>query len=120
MVPERAPRIPRLSISQRTPSSTSTIVASQVTPTKDSKETKNAGYQVGPEQFTYSVTRWVRIRRRFQDVFSEFFGTFIFLLFSFGVTAQVTLSKSTKGDYLALCFGWGYIQSRQCLDEANC
>jgi aquaglyceroporin related protein len=29
------------------------------------------------------------------------------LLFSFGVTAQVSLSESKKGDYVALCLGWG-------------
>ena len=50
---------------------------------------------------------WTRIRSRYQNAFSEFFGTFIFLLFSFGVTAQVVLSESKKGDYTSLCLGWG-------------
>jgi hypothetical protein len=50
---------------------------------------------------------WSRIRSRHRNAFSEFFGTFIFLLFSFGVTAQVVLSESKKGDYTTLCLGWG-------------
>jgi len=50
---------------------------------------------------------WSSIRSRYQNAFSEFMGTFIFLLFSFGVTAQVVLSSSTKGDYTTLCLGWG-------------
>ncbi|KAF2431220.1 putative aquaglyceroporin [Tothia fuscella] len=50
---------------------------------------------------------WSRIRTKNQNAFSEFFGTFIFLLFSFGVTAQVVLSDSKNGDYTTLCLGWG-------------
>ncbi|KAF2667278.1 aquaporin, partial [Microthyrium microscopicum] len=42
-----------------------------------------------------------------QQAVSEFFGTFVFLLFSLGVIAQVVLSKTTKGDYTTLCLGWG-------------
>jgi hypothetical protein len=50
---------------------------------------------------------WSRIRHQNQNAFSEFFGTFIFLLFSFGVTAQVVLGEGKKGDYTTLCLGWG-------------
>jgi hypothetical protein len=88
----------RITISQRTASETSTVIA-----TPPLKEFENQILDFAPER----AALWVRIRRQFQDAFSEFFGTFIFLLFSFGVTAQVTLSESTKGDYVALCLGWG-------------
>jgi hypothetical protein len=52
---------------------------------------------------------WSRIRHHMLPYFSEFLGTFVFLLFSFGVTAQVVLSESKKGDYTTLCLGWGYV-----------
>jgi len=42
-----------------------------------------------------------------QDAFSEFFGTFIFLVFSLGVNAQVVLSDGTKGNWTSVCLGWG-------------
>lgn len=54
---------------------------------------------------------WSRIRHKNQNAFSEFFGTFIFLLFSFGCTAQYVLAEGKKGDYTTLCLGWGYVYS---------
>jgi len=50
---------------------------------------------------------WARIREYFQDGFSEFFGTMVLVLFGDGVVAQVVLSKSTKGDYQSISWGWG-------------
>ncbi|KAM5344221.1 hypothetical protein ACJ41O_012758 [Fusarium nematophilum] len=50
---------------------------------------------------------WSRIRYYCQDAFSEFFGTFILILFGDGVVAQVVLSRGTKGDYQSISWGWG-------------
>ncbi|KEY65706.1 hypothetical protein S7711_07533 [Stachybotrys chartarum IBT 7711] len=50
---------------------------------------------------------WSRIRLTFRDAFSEFFGTFIMLLFGDGVVAQVVLSEETKGNYQSISWGWG-------------
>lgn len=50
---------------------------------------------------------WSRVREYCQDAFSEFFGTFILLLFGDGVVAQVVLSRGTKGDYQSISWGWG-------------
>jgi len=52
---------------------------------------------------------WVRLRQRYQAFLSELLGTFIFLLLSFGVTAQVTLSEGKNGDWTTLCLGWGFV-----------
>lgn len=46
-----------------------------------------------------------------QDFFSEFFGTFIMVLFGDGVVAQVVLSKETRGDYQSINWAWGYVSS---------
>lgn len=50
---------------------------------------------------------WSRVREYCQDAFSEFFGTFILILFGDGVVAQVVLSRGTKGDYQSISWGWG-------------
>ena len=50
---------------------------------------------------------WSKVREYCQDGFSEFFGTFILLLFGDGVVAQVVLSKGAKGDYQSISWGWG-------------
>ncbi|KAJ9627383.1 glycerol channel [Knufia peltigerae] len=50
---------------------------------------------------------WSRIRHFLREPFSEFFGTFILLMFGDGVVAQVVLSKNTKGDYQSISWGWG-------------
>lgn len=55
-----------------------------------------------PEQYA-----WSRVREYCQDGFSEFFGTFVLLLFGDGVVAQVVLSRGTKGDYQSISWGWG-------------
>jgi aquaglyceroporin related protein len=41
------------------------------------------------------------------DAFSEFFGTFIMIMFGDGVVAQVVLSDGAKGDYQSISWGWG-------------
>ncbi|KAN0096895.1 aquaglyceroporin like protein [Hyaloscypha variabilis] len=50
---------------------------------------------------------WNKIRRQFREALSEFFGTFILVLFGNGVNAQVVLSGGTKGDWQSICWGWG-------------
>lgn len=50
---------------------------------------------------------WPRVRRTCREPFSEFFGTFILLLFGDGVVAQVVLSGGEKGDYQSISWGWG-------------
>lgn len=60
------------------------------------------------------ATGWVANLRQncnLQDFFSEFFGTFIMVLFGDGVVAQVVLSKGTKGDYQSISWGWGYVSA---------
>lgn len=53
------------------------------------------------------VLLWSRVRGYCQDAFSEFFGTFVMILFGDGVVAQVVLSRGTKGDYQSISWGWG-------------
>lgn len=50
---------------------------------------------------------WPSVRRAYRDYLSEFFGTFILLLFGDGVVAQVVLSNGEKGDYQSISWGWG-------------
>ncbi|RMZ77857.1 hypothetical protein DV737_g4137, partial [Chaetothyriales sp. CBS 132003] len=50
---------------------------------------------------------WSRIRHAYREPFSEFFGTFIMILFGDGVVAQVVLSNGEKGDYQSISWGWG-------------
>lgn len=45
---------------------------------------------------------WSRIRHRFREPLSEFFGVFILIMFGDGVVAQVVLSGGTKGDYQSI------------------
>jgi hypothetical protein len=83
------------------------------TPSRESPNPVDKIFASNPEKYTEHVNHtpllWSRIRRQMMPYFSEFLGTFIFLLFSFGVTAQVVLSESKKGDYTTLCLGWGYV-----------
>ncbi|RKF66736.1 Aquaporin-3 [Golovinomyces cichoracearum] len=50
---------------------------------------------------------WSQVRHSLREPFSEFFGTFLLVLFGDGSIAQVVLSKGTKGDYQNICWGWG-------------
>jgi aquaglyceroporin related protein len=51
---------------------------------------------------------WSRVKRTlWMDAFSEFFGTFIMIMFGDGVVAQVVLSDGKKGDYQSISWGWG-------------
>jgi aquaglyceroporin related protein, other eukaryote len=50
---------------------------------------------------------WSRVRRYLREPFSEFFGTFILVMFGDGVVAQVVLSNGKKGDYQSISWGWG-------------
>ena len=50
---------------------------------------------------------WSRLRRYLREPLSEFFGTFILVMFGDGVVAQVVLSNGEKGDYQSISWGWG-------------
>ncbi len=49
---------------------------------------------------------WSRIRHALREPFSEFFGTFIILMFGDGVVAQVVLSSGKNGNYQSISWGW--------------
>ena len=70
---------------------------------EDHQELANDLAQPAEEQLA-----WSKVREYCQDAFSEFFGTFVLLLFGDGVVAQIVLSKGTKGDYQSISWGWGY------------
>lgn len=50
---------------------------------------------------------WSRTRHWLREYLSEFWGTFIFILFGCGCVAQVTLAQGQKGDYQSISWGWG-------------
>lgn len=50
---------------------------------------------------------WSKIRHTMREAFSEFFGTFIIIMFGDGVVAQVVLSKDANGSYQSITWGWG-------------
>lgn len=50
---------------------------------------------------------WPRIRHHLREPFSEFFGTFILILFGDGGVAQVVLSNEQKGNYQSISWAWG-------------
>ena len=49
--------------------------------------------------------RWPRFRSQWKEFFSEFWATFILVLFGDGAVAQVVLSGNGKGDWLNICLG---------------
>lgn len=53
--------------------------------------------------------RWSRVRDYLRDPFSEFFGTFILIMFGDGGVAQVVLSKYKEGSYQSISWAWGYV-----------
>ncbi|KAI5460989.1 aquaporin-like protein [Mariannaea sp. PMI_226] len=61
-----------------------------------------------PRSLVEELPLWSRIKEDYKDLFSEFMGTMILILFGDGVVAQVVLSKGTKGDYQSISWGWGY------------
>lgn len=42
-----------------------------------------------------------------RELFAEFLGTFVLIVFGVAVVAQVVLSRQTSGEYLSINFGWG-------------
>ena len=50
---------------------------------------------------------WAKVRHTLREPLSEFFGTFILIMFGDGVVAQVVLSKSANGSYQSISWGWG-------------
>lgn len=55
---------------------------------------------------------WSKIRKTFREPLSEFFGTFILILFGDGVVAQVVLSGGTHGDYQSISWGKSFSTPR--------
>ncbi|KAI6245666.1 Aquaporin-3 [Erysiphe necator] len=50
---------------------------------------------------------WTSVRNTLREPFSEFFGTFILVLFGDGSIAQTVLSNGTRGTWQSICWGWG-------------
>jgi hypothetical protein len=65
-----------------------------------------AGANVAPHDARANLL-WSRVRARYQNFFSEFFGVFILILFGCGSVAQVVLSKGANGGYQSITWGWG-------------
>jgi hypothetical protein len=57
---------------------------------------------------------WSKMRHKHQDVFSEFLGVFIMILFGDGVVAQVVLANGEKGAYQSIT--WGKMHCRGAAD----
>src|SRR5437773_9858097 len=49
-----------------------------------------------------------------REMFAEFFGTFILIVFGVGVVAQVVLSKQTAGTLLSINIAWGLAVTMGC------
>jgi MIP family channel proteins len=54
-----------------------------------------------------------------REFLAEFFGTFILIVFGVGVVAQVVLSKSTAGSFLAINITWGLAVTMGCYVSAG-
>jgi len=54
-----------------------------------------------------------------REFLAEFFGTFILIVFGVGVVAQVVLSKSTAGSFLAINITWGLAVMMGCYVSAG-
>lgn len=52
---------------------------------------------------------WPKARHYLQEPFSEFWGTFVLIMFGDGVVAQVILSGGEKGQYQSISWGWGLV-----------
>src|SRR5437773_2922962 len=54
-----------------------------------------------------------------REMFAEFFGTFILIVFGVGVVAQVVLSKQTAGTLLSINIAWGLAVTMGCYVSAG-
>lgn len=54
---------------------------------------------------SYPDLWWSKVRSKYQDIFSEFLGVFIMILFGDGVVAQVVLAGGEKGQYQSITWG---------------
>ena len=54
-----------------------------------------------------------------REFLAEFFGTFILIVIGVGVVAQVVLSKSTAGSFLAINITWGLAVTMGCYVSAG-
>src|SRR5436189_4755791 len=54
-----------------------------------------------------------------RELFAEFFGTFILIVFGVGVVAQVVLSKGAAGNALSINIAWGLAVTMGCYVSAG-
>ena len=55
-----------------------------------------------------------RSRGYAREVFAEFLGTFVLIMFGVGVVAQVVLSAQTAGTYISINLAWGLAVTMAC------
>lgn len=65
------------------------------------KATIKEEHDQAPQQMLW----WPRVRLVLREPFTEFWGTFILIMFGCGSVAQVTLSKDTSGTYQSISWG---------------
>jgi MIP family channel proteins len=54
-----------------------------------------------------------------RELFAEFFGTFVLIVFGVGVVAQVVLSKQAAGSFLSINIAWGLAVAMGCYVSAG-
>ena len=54
-----------------------------------------------------------------REVFAEFLGTFVLIVFGVAVVAQTVLSAQSSGSYLAINLGWGLAVTMGCYVAAG-
>jgi MIP family channel proteins len=54
-----------------------------------------------------------------RELFAEFFGTFVLIMFGVGVVAQVVLSRNTAGTYFSINVAWGLGVTMGCYVSAG-
>lgn len=88
-------------------SSSSDIMAEKQSPPNDLPYAEHGAPidHVGPQEEVVQAHPdlwWSRVRHTLREPFSEFFGTFILIMFGDGVVAQVVLSGGEKGTLFTL------------------
>ena len=67
-----------------------------------------------PTTSIYSAPMSQQTREVRREILAEFLGTFVLIMFGVGVVAQVVLSRSTAGSYLAINLVWGLAVTMGC------
>lgn len=90
------------------PSSIDIIEKSRLPPPPHAEHGPPVDHKIIQEEVVQAQPQllWSRIRHTLREPFSEFFGTFILIMFGDGVVAQVVLSKGKNGDYQSITWGW--------------